>query len=182
MFERYFISIEIIGSHGIIILPCEHIVAPMALSLYMNKSKNTNTMYNLFKRWEKYRIFERSFISIEIIGSMGIIILSWLHMVAPMALSLYMNKSKILRSWKLFQKLRKVWDIWTFFHFYRKHWISWELLFYSVYIWSRRLPCKRSEHQRRSCCIWKNQKIPIPCITFSNVEKSMVCLNVISFL
>ncbi len=35
------------------------------------KIKNIYTMYNLFKRWEKYRICERSFIFIEIIGFHG---------------------------------------------------------------------------------------------------------------
>ncbi len=51
-------------------------------------------MYNHFKLVEKYRIFERSLVSIENIGSMGIIILLSVHIVAPSVLSLYMKKIK----------------------------------------------------------------------------------------
>jgi hypothetical protein len=49
----------------------------------MKKSKNTNAMYNPFQKLRKIGIFERYFISIENIGSMGIIILPCVHMVAP---------------------------------------------------------------------------------------------------
>ncbi len=50
--ERSFISIEIIRSHEIIILLSVHIVAPSVLSLYMKKSKNTETM-KTFSNWLK---------------------------------------------------------------------------------------------------------------------------------
>ncbi len=129
-FEHYFISIENIGFHGIIILPYLHMVAPRALLLYMKKSKNTDTMYNHFKRWEKYRTFEHYFISIENIGSHGIIILPCLHMVAPVPKELI--------------RLRR--------HLWCSH------------------------------CIWINQKISIPCTIISNVEKSMGYMNVLSYL
>ncbi len=83
IYEHHFISIENIVSYGIIILLSLHIIAPSVLSLHMKKSKNTNAMYNPFQKLRKIGIFERYFISIENIGSMGIIILPCVHMVAP---------------------------------------------------------------------------------------------------
>ncbi len=107
MIGHYFISIENIVSHEIIILP-HCIVSRLWRSYCIWINWNYWGHENSFKSWERYGIFERSFISMEINGSHGIIILPWLHMVAQRALLLYMKKkSKISRSCTIISKVEK---------------------------------------------------------------------------
>jgi 1,4-dihydroxy-2-naphthoate octaprenyltransferase len=95
-------------------------------------------------------------------------------MVAPKALMMYMKKKqKIPIPWKLFQKLRKVWYVWTFFHFYRNHWISWNYYF---------ALCTYGRAKGAYDVYEKKTKNTNTMKTLSKVEKSMVCLNVLSYL
>ncbi len=104
-------------------------VASKMLLVYMKKSKILGS-WKLFQSWEKYGMFERSFISIENIGSYGIIIFTPItYGRIRDALGVYEKNKKYLYHVQSFQTLRKVWDIWTFFHFYWKHWIPWEWFF-----------------------------------------------------
>jgi hypothetical protein len=76
-------------------------------------------MNNYFKLVEKYGMFERSFISIEIIGFHGnnyFTLITYGRIID--ALVVYEKIKKYQDHEQLFQTLRKVWYVRTFFHFY----------------------------------------------------------------
>ncbi len=68
----------------------DYIVSHHRCSRCIWKTKKYRDHENSFESWEKYGMFERSFISIENIGSHGIILPYW-HIVAPVPLPLGVN-------------------------------------------------------------------------------------------
>ncbi len=157
---------------GIIILLWLHTYGRVynALTVYGKTKKNTNTMYNHFKRWEKYQYYERSFVSIENIGFHGnyyFVLITYGR--AEGALSVYEKpkkyqwRSQCARS-KHHENSFKRWEKYGVFE---RYFISIEnvgsheiIILLSEHIVAS-VPMELVRFRRRqrcSNCIWKNQK------------------------